>query len=104
VFFDWDKSDITPEAARILQQAADNARRGGNSRIVVTGHADRSGAATYNQRLSERRAEAVRAQLIRNGMTTGQISTSGRGETQPLVPTADGVREPQNRRAEIVLQ
>jgi OOP family OmpA-OmpF porin len=73
-------------------------------RIVVTGHTDLSGSVAYNQRLSERRAEAVRQALVREGLTAGAISTIGRGKTQPLVPTADGVREPQNRRAEIVLQ
>ena len=104
VFFDFDRSNITPEAARVIQQAADNAKRGGVSRIVVTGHTDTSGPAAYNQRLSERRATAVRDELVKNGMTTGQITTIGKGETDLLVKTGDNVREPQNRRAEIVLQ
>ena len=71
--------------------------------FTLTGHADRSGPVAYNQRLSERRADAVKARLIREGIPAGQIVTIGRGETQPMVPTADGVREPQNRRVEIVL-
>ena len=104
VFFDFDRSDITPEALRIIKQAAETAKRGSVPRIVVTGHTDLSGSVAYNQRLSERRAEAVRQALVREGLTAGAISTIGRGKTQPLVPTADGVREPQNRRAEIVLQ
>jgi OOP family OmpA-OmpF porin len=104
VFFDFDRADITPEASRIIKQAADTAKRGSVPRIVVTGHTDLSGSVAYNQRLSERRAEAVRQALVREGLTAGAISTIGRGKTQPLVPTADGVREPQNRRAEIVLQ
>jgi len=104
VFFDFDRSDITPEAARIIKQAAETAKRGNVPRIMVTGHTDLSGSVAYNQRLSERRAEAVRQALVREGITAGGISTVGRGKTQPLVPTADGVREPQNRRAEIVLQ
>jgi OmpA-OmpF porin, OOP family len=102
VFFDFDKSDITPEADRVIVQAANNARTATVTRITLTGHADRSGPVAYNQRLSERRANAVAARLVREGIPPSAIVTIGRGETQPLVPTADGVREPQNRRVEIV--
>jgi outer membrane protein OmpA-like peptidoglycan-associated protein len=104
VFFDFDKSDITTEAARVIAQAADHAKRGGIARIVVTGHTDTSGAPAYNQRLSERRAANVREALVRQGMAANAISTVGKGESTPLVNTGDGVREAQNRRAEIVLQ
>jgi OOP family OmpA-OmpF porin len=104
VFFDFNKSDITAEANRVIAQAADHAKRGGVSRIVVTGHTDTSGAPQYNQRLSERRAANVREALVRQGLAANAISTVGKGESDPLVRTADGVREPQNRRAEIVLQ
>jgi OOP family OmpA-OmpF porin len=104
VFFDFDKSAITSEAASIIVQAAEHARRGGVARLVVTGHADTSGPTAYNQRLSERRAAAVRDALVRQGLAPSTISTVGRGETDPRVKTGDGVREPQNRRAEIVLR
>ncbi|MBL8702561.1 MAG: OmpA family protein [Alphaproteobacteria bacterium] len=104
VFFDFNKSDITAEAARVIQQAADHAKRGGVSRIIVTGHTDTSGSPQYNQRLSERRAANVREALVRQGLAANSISTVGKGESDPLVKTGDGVREPQNRRAEIVLQ
>jgi outer membrane protein OmpA-like peptidoglycan-associated protein len=104
VFFDFDKSDITAQAERVIVQAAEHAKRGGVARIVVTGHADTSGPAPYNQRLSERRAAAVRDALQRNGMQAAAISTLGKGESEPLVNTGDGVREAQNRRAEIVLR
>jgi outer membrane protein OmpA-like peptidoglycan-associated protein len=104
VFFDFNKSDVTAEANRVIAQAADHAKRGGVSRIVVTGHTDTSGAPQYNQRLSERRAANVREALVRQGLAANAISTVGKGESDPLVRTADGVREPQNRRAEIVLQ
>jgi OmpA-OmpF porin, OOP family len=102
VFFDFDRSDITPEADRVIVQAANNAKVATVTRITLTGHADRSGPVAYNQRLSERRANAVAARLVREGIPPSAIVTIGRGETQPLVPTADGVREPQNRRVEIV--
>ncbi len=104
VFFDWDKADITTEAQRIIEQAAASAKAGNVTRITATGHADRSGSDRYNQRLSERRGTNVKAALVRQGIAENQIVVVGKGETQPLVPTADGVREPQNRRVEIVLQ
>jgi outer membrane protein OmpA-like peptidoglycan-associated protein len=103
VFFDFDKSDITSEADRVIVQAANNAKSAAVTRITLTGHTDRSGPVAYNQRLSERRADAVKARLVREGVPAASIVTIGRGESQPLVPTADGVREPQNRRVEIVL-
>ena len=102
VFFDWDKAEITPEALAILRTAADNARTGNISRIQATGHADTSGTKRYNLKLSERRARAVQAQLNKLGIATEQMAIDWKGELQPLVPTADGVREPQNRRVEIV--
>jgi len=104
VFFDWDRSDITAEAAAILRDAATTAKSEAPVRIVATGHADRSGAAAYNRRLSERRALAVRANLQQLGIDPSTVATFARGETEPLVLTPDGVREPQNRRVEIIIQ
>ncbi|HYE00864.1 MAG TPA: OmpA family protein, partial [Alphaproteobacteria bacterium] len=102
VFFDFDRADITAEAARIIAEAANAARTNSVTRIAVTGHADRSGTDRYNLALSQRRADAVRAELVRQGVTNDSITVAARGEAEPLVPTADGVREPQNRRVEIV--
>lgn len=102
VFFDFDRSDLTIEAADILKKVADNAEKGKVTRIELTGHADRAGSDRYNEKLSARRAEAVRKQLIRLGLPESEIATSSKGERQPLVQTNDGVREPQNRRVEIV--
>lgn len=102
VFFDFDRSDITIEAADILQKVAENAEKGKVTRIELTGHADRAGKEGYNQKLSARRAEAVKKQLVRLGLPASDIVTSAKGETSPLVSTNDGVREPQNRRVEIV--
>ncbi len=72
--------------------------------LTVTGHTDTVGSAKYNQALSERRAASVKSALVADGVSGGEITTLGVGKTGLLVPTADGVREPQNRRAEIVLQ
>jgi OOP family OmpA-OmpF porin len=102
VFFDFDRADIRPDARPIIEEAANNARRGGVSRLVLTGHTDRAGSPAYNQRLSVRRADAVKAEFVRMGFNPNEIQTIGKGESDPLVPTADGVREPKNRRVEIV--
>ncbi|RAU20171.1 hypothetical protein CU669_19755 [Paramagnetospirillum kuznetsovii] len=103
VFFDFDKSVVTPEASRVIQQAAAAAKSNGSARIDLTGHTDLSGSSKYNQALSQKRADAVKAQLIAQGVPAGQIVTVAKGKTSPMVPTPDGVREPQNRRVEIVL-
>jgi outer membrane protein OmpA-like peptidoglycan-associated protein len=104
VFFDFDKSDIRPEARRIIETAAANRKTANVTRLEVTGHADRSGADRYNERLSMRRAEALRAELVRLGVPANEIAIFAKGEREPLVQTPDGVREPQNRRVEIVLK
>ena len=103
VFFDWDRSDLSSQAQSTIQQAANAFKQTGAARVTATGHADRSGPDNYNMALSLRRANAVKDSLIRNGVPAGVIQVVGKGESQPLVPTADGVREPQNRRVEIVI-
>jgi OOP family OmpA-OmpF porin len=105
VFFDFDQATITSEGQQVIRRAVDNYRRTGSApRIVATGHADRSGPDNYNMSLSDRRAAAVRQALAAAGVPTNEINTEARGESQPLVPTADGEREPQNRRVEIAIQ
>jgi len=101
VFFEWDKSDITPEAAGILDNAISNYQSCQNSQVMIAGHADRSGSASYNVGLSQRRADSVRAYLEGRGIGGSAISTEAFGEGRPRVETADGVRELQNRRVEI---
>lgn len=103
VFFDFDKSEITPEAQKIIEQAVAYAKAGGMTRVELTGHADRSGSNKYNMALSMRRAKAVQDAMVKLGMNASAIGMTAKGEEQPLVPTPDGVREPQNRRVEIVL-
>lgn len=101
VFFDWDRSVITPEAAAILDRAADQYAATGQTSVTLAGHADKSGKADYNVALSQRRADAVKAYMTGKGVAAGVIATEAFGESRPLVDTADGVREPQNRRVEI---
>ncbi|WP_291299144.1 OmpA family protein [Elioraea sp.] len=104
VFFDFARADLTDRARQIIAEAAANAPRVQTTRIEVTGHTDTVGSAAYNQALSVRRAEAVAAELERRGIPRSQMAITGRGFSQLLVPTGANVREPQNRRVEIVLR
>jgi len=104
VFFDWDRSNLSQQALNTIKQAADAYKTKGSARITATGHTDTSGPANYNMALSLRRANAVKDALVRDGVPATAISVVGKGETDLLVPTGDGVREPQNRRVEIIIQ
>jgi outer membrane protein OmpA-like peptidoglycan-associated protein/opacity protein-like surface antigen len=104
VFFDWDKATLTDRAKQIVSEAATNSTKVQYTRIEVNGYTDTSGTPTYNQGLSVRRAQAVSAELVRDGVPASSIAISGFGETHLLVPTGAGVREPQNRRVEIIIK
>ncbi len=101
VFFDWDKSDITPEATTILDNAVGAYGNCASVPIMLAGHTDRSGSTQYNAGLAERRNGSVRGYLLSHGVPDGNITAQGFGESQPRVPTADGVRELHNRLVEI---
>lgn len=109
IFFDWDKSFLTPRARQIVAEAAQNSTRVQTTTIEVNGYADTSHALSgerghdYNLRLSLRRADAVRAELVRDGVPTSVIAVHGYGDSHLLVPTGPNTREPQNRRVEIIL-
>ena len=103
VFFDWDKATLTDRARSIIKEAADNSTRVQYTRIEVNGYTDTSGTPQYNQGLSMRRAQAVAGELVRDGVPQSSIGIQGFGETHLLVPTGAGVREPQNRRVEIII-
>jgi outer membrane protein OmpA-like peptidoglycan-associated protein len=102
VFFDFNKSDLTPQAVAIVDQAAKNAAPAKATELIVTGHTDTVGSDAYNMRLSRRRAESVAAELEKMGIKSSEIEIVAKGKTDLLVPTKDGVREPQNRRVTIV--
>lgn len=104
LFFDFDSDSLTDSAKAIIRAAADAGRNASVSAIEVTGHADRSGPDNYNLGLSERRAAAVQAELVLLGVEAGEVVVSWKGEREPLVETTDGIREPQNRRVEILLK
>jgi outer membrane protein OmpA-like peptidoglycan-associated protein len=103
VFFDWDRADLSMRAKQIVAEAASASTHVQTTRIDVNGYTDLSGTAKYNQALSVRRAKSVEAELVRDGVPPAEIAIKGFGESNPLVPTAPGVREPQNRRVEIIL-
>ncbi len=104
VFFDWDRADLTDRARQIVAEAAQASSRVQATRIEVQGNADLSGTAQYNQKLSLRRAQTVAAELVRDGVPRTAIDIQAFGDTRPLVQTAPGVREPQNRRVAIILR
>jgi outer membrane protein OmpA-like peptidoglycan-associated protein len=104
VFFDFNKSNLTAEAQGVVAEASEAYKSTGSARVLVVGHTDTVGSASYNQKLSERRAANVKAEMVRLGIPPDAISTEGRGFSDPMVPTGPGVREPQNRRAVIELQ
>jgi outer membrane protein OmpA-like peptidoglycan-associated protein len=102
VFFDFDESGVRPDAAATLDRVLRASMELKAGEITLVGHADLSGPDAYNQALSLRRADSVRGYLEQGGATV-QMSTEGRGESDPRIPTPDGVREQENRRVEIRL-
>ncbi len=100
VFFEFDRASLTPEGRKVVDAAA-AAFKSGKSNVAVAGYTDLSGTAAYNIRLSKRRADTVKAALVRDGVPAGAINESWHGKENPRVPTADGVRDPQNCRVEI---
>ena len=103
-FFAWDQADITPVTMQVLQQVAADYKAGRINRVVVAGHADRSGSPAYNMGLSERRARVAAAELVALGVPADIMQIEWFGETRPRVPTADGFREAQNRRVEVLFE
>jgi outer membrane protein OmpA-like peptidoglycan-associated protein len=101
VFFDFDKSDITAEAARILDSAATAYANCGTANVMLAGHTDRAGTPKYNMGLAQRRSDSVKSYLGGRGIPAARMTTEAFGEAKPRVPTADGVREAQNRRVEV---
>ena len=104
VFFDWDRADLSPRARQIIGDAAQASTKIATTRIEVSGNADKTGTAAYNRVLSQKRGDTVAAELVRLGVPQSGISVTAFGDTKPIVPTASGVREPQNRNVEIVLK
>jgi adhesin transport system outer membrane protein len=104
LYFRSDTTDLLPESRKLLPEALAEAQRRPAAEIAVVGHTDREAQADYNARLALRRARAIRDQLVALGARPEMIEVASHGEANPLVPTADGVREPRNRRVEITIR
>lgn len=105
VYFDWDKANIRVDQKGELDRFLNEMRKIEPVTLYIEGHADTSGPQDYNADLSRRRAESVRAELLGQGMTVGEIkdlNIQARGENDPAVQTGDGVREERNRRVVVI--
>ncbi|MEP3051003.1 MAG: OmpA family protein [Erythrobacter sp.] len=103
IFFAWDSDLPDGDASQTIQSTAATAAQCGWNSFRVIGHTDLSGSDAYNDELSQRRSQAVADLMVSLGINRGQMSISSEGESNPRVPTQDGVREPQNRRVEITV-
>ena len=104
LFFPYDQATLSPDNQVVVREAVAAARARPDARVTVVGHADTSGNGAYNIVLSQRRAEAVREALIGDGINQATVAVTAKGENQLMVSTRDGMREPKNRRVEIIVQ
>lgn len=103
--FDFGRAALNAQARQVVAQAAEEYKRTGTARVIaLAGHADRVGTDANNRRLSERRVESVQRELVRLGVPETAVSAAALGETNPPIPTEDGVAEPRNRVVEIRLE
>jgi len=100
-FFDFDKAVIKTEGRQVLDQVAAQVAQLNLETLIATGHTDSTGPAAYNQGLSERRANAVKAYLVDKGIPTDRIYVEGKGASQPIASNATREGRAQNRRVEI---
>jgi outer membrane protein OmpA-like peptidoglycan-associated protein len=104
VFFDWGKPELTRDAQTILGDVVKAYQSRQPKLIFIAGFTDRSGPPAVNLAASRKRAEAVKAWLAEHGIPASAMTVSAYGESRPIVPTEDGVREVQNRRVEIAFE
>jgi outer membrane protein OmpA-like peptidoglycan-associated protein len=103
VYFEFDRSTLTPEASAVIDRTVAAAAACNYSAVNVAGHADLSGRPAYNDALSARRSSVVTDALVARGVPAAIIAQEALGESRPAVPTPDGVKEPLNRRTEITI-
>jgi outer membrane protein OmpA-like peptidoglycan-associated protein len=103
LLFDFDSDRIKPEAAKNLQELANSLNKFGNSNLLIVGHTDSQGEDAYNMSLSQRRANAASAYLQSQGVPSARISTSGRGESEPVATNDTDAGRQLNRRVEVAI-
>ncbi|MBI1987136.1 MAG: OmpA family protein [Nitrospinae bacterium] len=99
--FDTNSTQLHPGAQNSLREVADILKRYPHSDVIIGGHTDGTGTSTYNQRLSEERADAVRAFLVAQGVDPNRLSARGYGETMPVASNETTAGRQQNRRVEL---
>jgi outer membrane protein OmpA-like peptidoglycan-associated protein len=104
LYFESDSADLTTESAVLIDDILTAIRRHFSLDISIVGHTDRAGSEDYNLKLSLMRAHRVEEILIERGVAPNLIEVASHGEGNPLVPTADNVAEPRNRRVEVVVR
>jgi OOP family OmpA-OmpF porin len=102
--FDFDRAELKPSATEVLREAVRTLKDNPDLRVVVEGHTDSVGSDAYNQRLSERRAEAVKRYLVAQGIEASRLSTHGYGESKPAASNDTAEGRARNRRVEIVAE
>ncbi|GIW43349.1 MAG: hypothetical protein KatS3mg077_0631 [Candidatus Binatia bacterium] len=104
VNFDFDKATIRPDAARILDEAVATLKAEPDVEVLIVGHTDSVGSEAYNQRLSVRRAQAVKDYLVRHGIAASRLQVKGMGESQPVASNDTAEGRAQNRRVELLVE
>jgi len=102
IYYEFDKGQ-SAETRNTINRILDIGQYCNVDNIRVVGHTDTSGSAAYNLNLSKRRAKDARDELVRQGIAGERITSEGKGETEPFVPTGDGVKEQLNRRTEVLI-
>ncbi len=104
VFFEWNRASLSVSGKKMVAEVIDSLAGQEGYEVVLNGHTDTTGLERFNLLLSKKRAETVAAALEKGGVSAGAIKIFAFGESDPKVPTADGVDEPRNRRVEIFIQ
>ena len=103
ILFDVNKSDLKTAARTNIQSLSTSLKNNPETTILIVGHTDATGSDEYNKKLSERRAEAVKAYALVQGISAMRLSTEGRGESEPIAENDTESGRAQNRRVEIII-
>lgn len=103
ILFDFDRSDLRPTARANLQELARNLRQYDRTDVLIIGHTDSVGSASYNQGLSERRAQSAASYVVNQGIASHRVSTRGMGQNDPIATNETAEGRQLNRRVEVVI-